>query len=494
MNVKKYISAALLTVLAASCSEGLMDDINKNNGNPAAETVDAKFEFPGIIMNTAFSTISGDYAFYLSTYNEQEFGLGNNQMMKAELRNASETAAATTFDNVWNNTYSTLFACKQAIEKCGEGGVNAGQKDILGVAQVLTALNIGILTDMHGDVPYSEALQGDANLTPKIDSQESIYTAIFSLLDTAVANLTEAIDNDDDNLGTQDMLFQGDCNKWIGLAYALKARYTLHLQLRDQTAITKALEYAKLAIENGFEGAELDVFDSNNYNPWTAYFYDRQYTASSTTVANLMEERNDPRIDLYLCPTYGPTDAATPGDQNAAVTTGGDFATPSWLNNETASIHVFSASEIYFIIAECQARLGQDASEAFASGVTASFIDYANADGGVIGFDAGTAADYIASLPVTLKEIMVQKYLAQTRDEQVETFNDLRRAKANGEEFVHMTNPKNTQSTGNALPLRLPYAESDVRSNPNVRSAFGSGNNAGMYIFTENVWWAGGTR
>ena len=95
MNVKKYISAALLTVLAASCSEGLMDDINKNNGNPSAETVDAKFEFPGIIMNTAFSTISGDYAFYLSTYNEQEFGLGNNQMMKAELRNAGETAAAT---------------------------------------------------------------------------------------------------------------------------------------------------------------------------------------------------------------------------------------------------------------------------------------------------------------------------------------------------------------------------------------------------------------
>ena len=35
---------------------------------------------------------------------------------------------------------------------------------------------------------------------------------------------------------------------------------------------------------------------------------------------------------------------------------------------------------------------------------------------------------------------------------------------------------------------------SDVISNPNVRDAFGTGNAAGMYIFTENVWWAGGSR
>ncbi len=494
MNVKKYLSAALLTVLAASCSEGLMDDINKNNGNPPADKVDAKFEFPGIIVTTAFSTISGDYAFYASSYNEQEFGLGNNQLMKAEVRNAGETASSSTFNNVWNTTYSTLAACKQAIDKCAEGGVNAGQKDIQGVAKVLTALNLGILTDMHGDIPYSEALQGDGNLTPKIDSQESIYKAIFSTLDGAIADLKDAMDNGDSNLEEQDMLFGGDYSQWIGLAYALKARYTLHLQLRDQDAISKALEYALQAEDAGFVGAELNAFDANNYNPWTAFFYDRQYTASSKTVADLMEEREDPRIDLYLCPTYGPTDAATPGDQAAAVTTGGDFATPSWLNNEAASIHVFSTAELYFIIAECQARLGQDASTAFANAVTASFADYENADGGVIGFDSSKAIDYIATLPVTLKEIMVQKYLAQARDEQVETFNDLRRAKANGEEFVHMTNPKNTQSTGNALPLRMPYGESDVRSNPNVRTAFGTGNAAGAYVFTENVWWAGGSR
>lgn len=493
MTIKKYLSAVLISVLAASCSEGLMDDINKNNGNPPADKVDAKFEFPGIIMSTAFSTISGDYAFYASSYTEQEFGTGNNQLAHAELRNAGETASSSTFNNVWNATYSTLRACREAVDKCGAGGVNEGQHDVLGVAQVMTALNIGVLTDMHGDVPYSEALQGLANLTPKIDSQESIYNAVFELLDNAIDNLGQAVDNKESHLGSQDILFNGNSSQWIGLAYALKARYALHMQLRDGEAFAKALEYAKKAQEAGFEGAQLTTFDDNNYNPWTAFFYDREYTGSSSTVANLMEERNDPRSAVYLCPTYDVLDPGVPGTATQANAIG-VTSTPSWLLNTAAPIHVFSASELYFILAECKARLGQDASSDFAAGVKASFADYELADGGIIGFSSATADDYVASLTVSLKEIMVQKYLAMARDEQVETYNDLRRAKANGEEFVALTNPRNSSSVGNAWPLRMPYGESDVRSNPNVRSAFGSGNAAGSYVFTENVWWAGGSR
>lgn len=126
------------------------------------------------------------------------------------------------------------------------------------------------------------------------------------------------------------------------------------------------------------------------------------------------------------------------------------------------------------------------------AGVKASFADYANA--GITGFSAETADAYAASRPVTLKEIFVQKYLAQARDEQVETYNDIRRCKAIGEEYIKLTNVNNGSGQSNAWPLRLPYGESDVRSNPNVRSAFGTGSSAGNYVFTENVWWAGGSR
>ncbi len=493
MKISKYISLVLVTLFATSCTEGLMDDINKNNGQPASEVVDGKFALSGAILTTGFSTISGDYAFYTSSYTEQEFGTGALQLANAELRNSSETAASSTFDNVWNSTYSTLRAMNEVIDKCADGGVNHDQHDVLGIAQTLSALNLGILTDMHGDVPYSEALKGQDNLTPALDTQEAIYTKIFALLDQAITNFNLALDGHESNAGSQDILFQNDNNQWLGLAYALKARYKLHTQFRNSNAVAEALEAAKAAEEAGFDGAELNVFDDNNNNPWAAFFWSREYTASSKTVSDLFVERNDPRREVYACNFFGYDDVGTPGDSKKAMNQE-VLAAPSWLNNASASVHFFSKSEFRFIIAECKARLGQDASADFVAGVKASFDDYAAADGGATGFSASSADAYAAALPVTLKEIFVQKYLAQARDEQVEAYNDIRRCKAIGEEYIRLTNPNNGSGADNAWPLRMPYGSSDVRSNPNVRNAFGTGSEAGSYVFTENVWWAGGSR
>ena len=104
-------------------------------------------------------------------------------------------------------------------------------------------------------------------------------------------------------------------------------------------------------------------------------------------------------------------------------------------------------------------------------------------------------SDYIDALgATTLEEIMVQKYLAQTRDEQIQTYNDIRRCKAMGTEYIVLNNPNNVQGGKNQWPVRLPYGNSDVVSNPNVGEAFGSGNNAGNYIFTDDIWLFGGTR
>lgn len=85
---------------------------------------------------------------------------------------------------------------------------------------------------------------------------------------------------------------------------------------------------------------------------------------------------------------------------------------------------------------------------------------------------------------------MAQKYVSQIRDEQIETYNDLRRCAALGEEHITLTNPYNTQSGINRWPLRLPYGNSGVISNSNIKAAYGDGS----YIFTEKIWLYGGTR
>lgn len=510
-----YIFALPLLMLT-SCSEDTMDDINKDTAHPAAENVYAKFQITDAVLATSYSVVNGNYAWYVSSYTEQLFGTGNNQLKNVELRLLSETAAASAFNNEWNSTYATLFNLKQMIEKCSEGGKEEGSNDILGMAQTLTALNLGVLTDLHGDVPYSEAMIESIS-DPKLDKQEDIYENILQLLDDAIANFATKTESDD--VKTQDILFHGDNKKWSGLAYALKARYLLHLAGRDQANISKALEAALAAEEEGFDGAVLDVFGKdNNENSWAAYHWSRYYTGSSKTVADLMVERNDPRLDIYNNDECWVLEGVAkenllgivgePGKREHAIITGGYYTPgvnfPLWLENDAATQHIFSKAELYFIIAECKARLNQDAKAEFQTAVKASLADYSDAGGDILDdytIDDATADDYLAAIDAKftenpLKEILIQKYIAQARDEQIETYNDIRRCNyMDAEKYpVQLTNPNNNSSVGNRWPLRLPYGESDVRSNPNVLKAFGTGNEAGNYLFTENVWWAGGER
>jgi hypothetical protein len=188
------------------------------------ESLAAKFQLTDAIVSSVFTTNGGSFAWYVSSYTEQLFGCGNNQLKNAELRNANETAASATFNNEWDGTYLSLNNIQQMITKC-ESGANAGQADILGMAQILAAYDWGIMTDMFGNIPCSEAFKASA---PKVDSQESIYENINNLLDAAIVNLGKAIDGKMKNAGSQDLLFNGNCSKWRGLAHALKARYLLH--------------------------------------------------------------------------------------------------------------------------------------------------------------------------------------------------------------------------------------------------------------------------
>ena len=86
---------------------------------------------------------------------------------------------------------------------------------------------------------------------------------------------------------------------------------------------------------------------------------------------------------------------------------------------------------------------------------------------------------------VSYTHLMIQKYLALwgASGEATETFNDIRRMKGLGENFVTLANTKK-------FPLRMPYGNSDVVSNPEVKAAYGDG----QYVYSEPVWWAGGTR
>ena len=506
-NIFGVLAVSAVAMMNVSCTEDAMDRINKDEAHPSQDVVTAKFQLTDAIVSSVFTTNTGNFSWYVASYTEQLLGTGNNQAKNAELRSVNEIAASSTFDNEWNGTYLNLNNIQQMIAKCEEGGNSAGQKDIQGMGQVLAAFNWGVMTDLFGDIPCSEAFKVSA---PKVDKQEDIYKHIFELLDAAITNFDNA--GGMKNAGSYDVLYNGDVTKWRGLAHALKARYLLHEVGRaadKNTQYAQVLAEANAAIADGFDGADLTIFDGDSQiDAWSAYFYSREYTASSKTVDDLMVARQDPRESIY---NYNGEDffgapaelgLMTPGDAEAAgATEATNF--PLWLLNGISGVHIpshlMSKAEIYFIVAEMKARLGQDAKADFETAVKASLDDYATV--GDTQFEAADVDAYLAGETATkfaanpLSEILVQKYIAQTRDEQLETYNDMRRCKyVDGSYPVAMTNPRNTQANSNRWPLRLPYGASDVLSNPNVSAAFGSGNEAGQYIFTENVWWAGGNR
>ena len=64
---------------------------------------------------------------------------------------------------------------------------------------------------MFGDIPYSEAVQGQGNLQPKLDAQKDVYTGILATLDKAIGNLEKG--KSLTSAGNQDIAYKGVASK-----------------------------------------------------------------------------------------------------------------------------------------------------------------------------------------------------------------------------------------------------------------------------------------
>lgn len=366
---------------------------------------------------------------------------------------------ATDYQPTWNNAYAGGLKDLDLLIEVSE---EKGAAHYAGVAKVLTAMNLGVLTDVFGAIPFSEGLSGAENLTPSYDSGEEIYTHILSLLDDAVTDF-----NSESTIavGSDDMIYGGDLGKWTKLAYALKARYLNHLSETDKYDADAVLA----ALAKGFESNEDNAvgrFQSSRRqaNLWYQFLEaDRPgYIIQEGYLYDLMEEKDDPRLSLYRS-----EDAQS---------------IPS-LGSATSPLLMATYMEAKFIEAEAQARKGNEgnAQAALEEAVTASIelIENISVSQGVLGEDeTGAAEDYIESLSLegNIESIMEQKYIAMFT--QSETWTDWRRTGyPNIDAF-----PGN--QTSDRIPRRLPYPQSETLYNPQ---------NTPDLDFPENllqpIWW-----
>lgn len=530
LNLSKGIlSVALISIAFASCSEDVMDRINEDKDHTTS--VPAKFILSDVMTSTAFNNIGGDFNTYFSIYVEHMVGV-DNQTANAETRNG-EPSASSTFNNIWGNLYSNLKSARIAINIASDE--LAANYTTKGIAEVMAAINSGLIADAFGDTPYSQAALAELvnglpqYMNPTLDKQEKIYASIMEYLDAAIVDLPKG--DASASIGSYDFIYKGKKEAWLKLAYGLKARYTMRLLARSsnkEADLAKVIEYADKSFASIDEQAAFAIYDASNINPLFDFQWSRDGLAASKSYAQKLIDRKDPRLTRFFCIGQDARTNEEKDNHIISIQVTGDkdprflmavngttesvkykYNTPVFVYAQTCPTLLMSYHELLFLKAEAQARLNQkDAAEATLKNAIVAAI--ANAETGIAAaFDAPTVkangvfkettkaiteAEAIAYFTTSVKplfdanpvkEVMVQKYIAflGAFGESTECYNDVRRLKAMGEDYIKLDNP-------NKFPLRAPYGADDVSSNPNVESAYGNG----QYVYTEPVWWAGGTR
>jgi|WetSurMetagenome_2_1015567.scaffolds.fasta_scaffold00343_4 hypothetical protein len=478
----KISLAAFLACFLVSCSEDVMDNINKDVNH--ANTMATKLIVTDAMTSTAFNVVGSDMAFYASVYVEHNVGIWN-QSYNAEIR-SGEPTNSTTYDNSWSYIYNNLFNLKDVITKCSAGGVEEGNYVTLGVAEVLSAYNLAILTDAFGDAPWSEALQPGVIFQPKLDKQADIYTAIFAFLDDAIANFDKTTVFP--SLGSQDFIYGGNATLWKKFAYGLKARYTMRLSFRDPK-YADVVSFVDQSFASASEQAKFSYNGSTSNSPFYQFFTDRNYFGASLSLHTKLTDRSDPR-DAVFFKAYPGTSSLIFAPNGAPSAVQGYYGV-SAISVKTAPTYLLSYHELQFLKAEALVRLGgaaniASAETALKAGITAAF-QKSN-----IGLTAAAANTYYTNNVKVkfdanpLSEVMIQKYIAFYEEEALEAYSDIRRLKAMGNDLITLSNTRNATQ----FPWRYGYGSSDVTTNANVHDAYGDG----TYVYTEKVWWAGGTR
>lgn len=222
----RYLIFSLLLLSVNAC------DLEETNINPNKPQ---QVPLSGILSGAQVSLVYGyaaDYAIKTSVFTQQISGIGG-----FAVNDDRYNFATSSFDGPWSKTYTNILLELKQLEILA---INRNSPHYAGIAKILSAIALGTLTDVYGDVPYTSALD-PAILAPPYDNQEDIYNNIQTLLSDGIELLDDVSVS---SPGNDDVIFNGDLTKWRGLAWTLKARYALHLsKLNNQEAATQVLSF-----------------------------------------------------------------------------------------------------------------------------------------------------------------------------------------------------------------------------------------------------------
>lgn len=176
---------------------------------------------------------------------------------------------------------------------------------LVAAADVIQAFFALKVTDQFGDIPYSEAGRGrhEDIVNPAYDSQESIFQTLIDELNAAItaldANLQEEF-----NWSSVDFIYQGDAQKWIKMANAVKLRIATRLESQNLTS-AKAI-ISSVAADGRLFASEDDQFTIDigyDYRGSSgAGFEWKGLMWAPKPMIEFMKQTTDPRIRIFYEP------------------------------------------------------------------------------------------------------------------------------------------------------------------------------------------------
>ena len=385
----------------------------------------------------------------------------------------------------WPILYTALRDNETVLELAR---ANPARRVYEGPALVMKAYLAMTLTDMFGDVPYSEAFRGRSTgqVKPGYDSQEAIYTGADGILEI-LERSTRVMD---DYQGAQplngDILFNGDLDGWIRFANSLRIKALMRISDRRDPSqnLLEIMADGRILTTND-QNATFDFTAGppNSYPFATARVGIFNVFLMSETAAEILTPLNDARLSVLYRPSAANNDfnGIINGIDAASAIVPDNFARPGTIFRENTGdldFNFLTAWETNFLLAEAVVKgyLSGDAKTYYDRGVNQAFEFY-----GVL-----PAESYLSVAPTAfdedraLEQIITQKWIANIGNA-YEGWAEWRRT------GFPALKPVEASLNDGVYPVRMPYPSEEQALNfENYRQAASAtdGNSVNA-----PVWW-----
>jgi Starch-binding associating with outer membrane len=507
-----FIILSCLIITLSGCDKKL-EEINIDPTKLTPQNMQFNYLFTSAELSTASAGIFGSSLIYSSAMIQHLSSTWLGWWGDKYIYNARDNG------DFWEAQYSSSI--KTIVDVIENIRKDENKQNLYNISRILKAFLFQRMTDLYGDIPYSEAGLGfiNSSTSPKYDLQKDIYAHLLAELEDAAQKLDDTAAN---TVGEADLFYGGDVAKWKKFAYSEMLRLAMRM---SKVAPDSAKKWSEKAMQGGVMESNLDnalcphnakgLFNpvSNQVGTILTSTLAADYRLSETFI-NLLKVTNDPRLPYLATVAKNPGDNRDLGNNDPAIQLGqpngyddrgtaeditnaphwpGDQNKYSVVNRTTfareeAPTFILTYAETALLLAEAAQRgwISGGAPGYYNKGVKAAILQL-NQAGATI--SPGEADDYLNAHPYVpangLEMINTQNWVATFADWN-ETWCNWRRSGYPQLTEIHYQG----SPTIGSIPRRFTYPLEEASVNPQsykeavVRLAVAGGDK-----MTSRVWW-----